>query len=42
MRYTVLPYLKKSGMTPVTVPQMLAGNPPTSNQLARGRKGCFR
>jgi peptidoglycan/xylan/chitin deacetylase (PgdA/CDA1 family) len=40
MKYTIIPALKKSGMTPVTVPQMLAGNPPTAAQLAKGRKGC--
>lgn len=40
MKYTILPALKKSGMTPVTVPQMLAGNPPTAEQLSKGRKGC--
>ncbi len=40
LHYTILPYIKKSGMTPVTVPQMLAGNPPSDEQLARGRKGC--
>ena len=36
MKYTILPALKKSGMTPVTVPQMLAGNPPTAKQLVEG------
>jgi len=40
MKYTIAPALKKSGMTAVTVPQMLAGNPPTAKQLAQGRKGC--
>lgn len=40
MKYTIIPALKKPGMTPVTVPQMLAGNPPTAAQLAKGRKGC--
>lgn len=40
LRYTVLPALKKSGMTAVTVPQMLAGNPPSDAQLSKGRKGC--
>lgn len=40
MKYTIVPALKKSGMTAVTVPQMLAGNPPTAKQLSRGRKGC--
>ncbi|MGH2957963.1 MAG: polysaccharide deacetylase family protein [Solirubrobacterales bacterium] len=40
MKYTIIPALRKSGMTPVTVPQMLAGNPPTAKQLSRGRKGC--
>lgn len=40
MKYTIVPALKKSGMTAVTVPQMLAGNPPTAKQLALGRKGC--
>lgn len=40
MKYTIVPALKKSGMTAVTVPQMLAGNPPTAAQLAKGRKGC--
>jgi len=42
LKYTILPALKKSGMTPVTVPQMLAGNPPTRKQLERGRRGCRR
>lgn len=42
LRYTILPALRRSGMTPVTVPQMLAGNPPTSAQLAKGRRGCRR
>jgi peptidoglycan/xylan/chitin deacetylase (PgdA/CDA1 family) len=40
MRFTIVPALKKSGLTPVTVPQMLAGNPPTAQQLSKGRKGC--
>ncbi|MGK2877657.1 MAG: polysaccharide deacetylase family protein [Solirubrobacterales bacterium] len=40
IKYTILPALKSSGMTPVTVPQMLAGNPPTAKQLSRGHKGC--
>jgi predicted metal-dependent phosphotriesterase family hydrolase len=40
MKYTIIPALKKSGLTPVTVPQMLAGNPPTAKQLSKGRKGC--
>jgi peptidoglycan/xylan/chitin deacetylase (PgdA/CDA1 family) len=42
LRYTILPALKKSGMTPVTVGQMLAGNPPSARQLAKGRYGCQR
>lgn len=40
MKYTIVPALKKSGMKAVTVPQMLAGNPPTAKQLSQGRKGC--
>ncbi len=42
LRYTILPALKKSGLTPVTIPQMLAGNPPTDKQLRRGRRGCTK
>ncbi len=42
LRYTILPALKKSGLTPVTIPQMLAGNPPTDSQLRRGRGGCTK
>lgn len=42
LHYTILPALKKSGLTTVTVPQMLAGNPPSDRQLKRGRKGCPR
>jgi peptidoglycan/xylan/chitin deacetylase (PgdA/CDA1 family) len=40
MKYTIIPALKKSGLTPVTIGQMLAGNPPTAAQLSKGRKGC--
>jgi peptidoglycan/xylan/chitin deacetylase (PgdA/CDA1 family) len=40
LKYTILPHLKKQNMIPVTVPEMLAGNPPTQAQLSRGRKGC--
>lgn len=41
LRYTILPALKRSGLATVTVPQMLAGNPPSADQLARGRSGCL-
>lgn len=40
LRYTILPALERSGLTAVTVPQMLAGNPPSDAQLKRGRRGC--
>jgi hypothetical protein len=40
MKFTIVPVLKKSGMTAAAVPQMLAGNPPTAKQLEQGRKGC--
>jgi peptidoglycan/xylan/chitin deacetylase (PgdA/CDA1 family) len=40
LHYTILPALRRSGMKPVTVPEMLAGNPPTRTQLARGPRGC--
>lgn len=42
LKYTILPALKKSNVTPVTVPEMLAGNPPGEAQLKRGRDGCAR
>jgi peptidoglycan/xylan/chitin deacetylase (PgdA/CDA1 family) len=42
LKYTIIPHLKKTHIRLVTIPQMLAGNPPTQKQLARGRKGCFR
>lgn len=42
LRYTILPALKRSGMTTVTVPQMLAGNPPSARQISAGRDGCGR
>lgn len=42
LRYTILPELRRQGMQPVTIPQMLAGNPPTQRQLERGRRGCRR
>jgi peptidoglycan/xylan/chitin deacetylase (PgdA/CDA1 family) len=40
LKYTILPHLKRSNIRLVTVPEMLAGNPPTRKQLTRGRKGC--
>jgi peptidoglycan/xylan/chitin deacetylase (PgdA/CDA1 family) len=42
LKYTILPALKKSKVIPVTVPEMLAGNPPSTKQLRRGRDGCAR
>lgn len=40
MKFTILPHLKRQNMQLVTVPQMLAGNPPSDAQMAKGRKGC--
>lgn len=41
MKYTLLPHIKRQNRLKfVTVPQMLAGNPPTARQLALGRRGC--
>lgn len=40
LKFKILPHMKKTNIKLVTVPQMLAGNPPTAKQLARGRKGC--
>jgi peptidoglycan/xylan/chitin deacetylase (PgdA/CDA1 family) len=40
LKYKILPHLKQMNVKLVTVPQMLAGNPPTDAQLAKGRKGC--
>lgn len=42
LRYTILPAIRRSGLKTVTIPQMLAGNPPSQRQLARGRRGCPR
>lgn len=36
----ILPLLDRRGLRSVTVPELLAADPPTSAQLAAGRRGC--
>ena len=40
LKFTVLPRLRRSHLKLVTLPQLLSADPPTSAQLARGRRGC--
>ena len=40
LRHFILPALYTDGMTPVTVPELLALDPPTASQLANGPRGC--
>lgn len=40
LKYYVLPRLRRSHMRLVTLPQLLSGDPPTRQQLARGPRGC--
>jgi len=37
---TILPALRRRGLRSVTVPELLAGDPPTKAQLLAGRGGC--
>lgn len=37
---SILPALKRRGLRAVTVPELLAADPPTRAQLARGKDGC--
>jgi peptidoglycan/xylan/chitin deacetylase (PgdA/CDA1 family) len=36
----ILPVLKRRGLRSVTVPELLAADPPTAAQLKAGRAGC--
>jgi peptidoglycan/xylan/chitin deacetylase (PgdA/CDA1 family) len=36
----ILPSLRRRGLRSVTVPELLAADPPTTAQLAAGRQGC--
>jgi peptidoglycan/xylan/chitin deacetylase (PgdA/CDA1 family) len=40
LRYYILPALRRSHLRLVTVPELLALDPPTSRQLAEGSRGC--
>jgi peptidoglycan/xylan/chitin deacetylase (PgdA/CDA1 family) len=37
---TILPALRRRGLRSVTVPELLAADPPSTAQLAAGRSGC--
>jgi peptidoglycan/xylan/chitin deacetylase (PgdA/CDA1 family) len=41
LRFVILPMLKKRGFIPVTVPQLLALDPPSAAQLRQGLAGCY-
>jgi peptidoglycan/xylan/chitin deacetylase (PgdA/CDA1 family) len=38
--YRLLRLLRRRGLTPVTVPELLALDPPTQGQLLLGQRGC--
>ena len=38
----ILPSLRRRGLRSVTVPELLAADPPSDAQLAAGRDGCGR
>ncbi|HEX4806229.1 MAG TPA: polysaccharide deacetylase family protein, partial [Conexibacter sp.] len=40
LKFTVLPRLRRAHVKLVTLPRLLAGDPPTPAQLARGPRGC--
>ncbi len=40
LKFKILPHMRRMHLRLVTVPQLLAGDPPTAAQLARGRRGC--
>jgi peptidoglycan/xylan/chitin deacetylase (PgdA/CDA1 family) len=40
LKFKILPHLKHENFKLVTVPQMLAGNPPSDKQLSLGANGC--
>lgn len=40
LKKKILPAIRKSGVTMVTLPQLLALNPPSDEQLAAGPRGC--
>jgi peptidoglycan/xylan/chitin deacetylase (PgdA/CDA1 family) len=41
LRYAILPFLARHRLTPVTIPQLLALDPPTRAELAAGLPGCY-
>jgi peptidoglycan/xylan/chitin deacetylase (PgdA/CDA1 family) len=40
LKKQILPAIRRSGLTMVTLPQLLALNPPSDGQLAEGPRGC--
>jgi len=40
LKFYILPALRKRHITLVTVPQLLALDPPSASQLRAGRSGC--
>jgi peptidoglycan/xylan/chitin deacetylase (PgdA/CDA1 family) len=40
LKFGILPYLRRRGLHPVTVPELLAVDPPSKKQLAAGLAGC--
>jgi peptidoglycan/xylan/chitin deacetylase (PgdA/CDA1 family) len=42
LKFVILPYLRKRDIELVTVPRLLAADPPTMAQLRAGRRGCGR
>ena len=40
LKFSILPRLRRSHMRLVTLTRLLSGDPPSSAQLARGRRGC--
>jgi peptidoglycan/xylan/chitin deacetylase (PgdA/CDA1 family) len=41
LKFRILPLLKRRHLIPVTVPQLLALDPPSPSQLERGLAGCY-
>jgi peptidoglycan/xylan/chitin deacetylase (PgdA/CDA1 family) len=41
LRRAILPFLHARGFLPVSVPELLARDPPTHTQLAAGVNGCY-
>jgi hypothetical protein len=42
LRYAILPHLRRLGVRPVSLPKLLADNPPSLGRLRGGLTACLR